>query len=158
MTTQPPRSNGSSRGPSPAVYSVPRRYDLATLFAVTLAYAVLFAVMRLLRASPAAMVIIGGFIALVGLGQALLFKGSAPRAASMVVGMVVYGVVVPIIVTLNGPSPRIHGIRDIPAIVLAVSCWAMQGALLGYITGAAIASVFLIADVIRRRLRQLKKT
>ena len=135
------------------VYSVPRRYDLTTLFAVTLAYAVLFAALRLLSAPPAVMLSIGGFVALVGLGQALLFKGSAPRAASMVVGFIVCGAA-PIVYVLSDPRLR-RG--DIEEIVAAAPCWAVAGTMLGYLTGAAVAGVFLVADAIRRRLRRLKR-
>ena len=51
------------------VYSVPRQYDLATLFVVSVAFALLFSVLRLLGASPVVFAVVTTFVALVGLGR-----------------------------------------------------------------------------------------
>ena len=155
MTTQPPRANGSVRSSPARVYSVPRRYDLATLFAVTLAYAILFALLRVFHATPGVMLATGAFIALVGLGQALLFKGSAPRAASALVGMIVWGIA-PFVFGLMLSGPGLS-YRDVERMMYAAPFEAIGGALLGYVTGVAVGGVFLIADYIRRGVRRLKK-
>ncbi len=71
---------------SRSVYAAPRRYDLATMFVVSVAYAVLFSVMRLLQAGPLVFVITGLFFTAIAAAQALLFKGNAPRLASCIAG------------------------------------------------------------------------
>ena len=88
--SQQPSSAGSRDAPpraAPRLYSVPRRYDLATLFTVTLAYALLFGAMQRSGMPPNVAFDVAGFITLVGIGQALLFKGNAPRLASVVTGV-----------------------------------------------------------------------
>ena len=69
------------------VYGVPRRYDLATLFAVSVAYAIMFGVMRALSFPLDRFAISAAFVTSVGIGQALLFKGKSPRTASVGVGV-----------------------------------------------------------------------
>ena len=81
------------RSSRPKVYSAPRRFDLTTIFVVTSAYAVLFAVMTALKLPPSVSLISAGFITTVGIGHALLFRGLKPRTASLLVGAAVYGIV-----------------------------------------------------------------
>src|SRR5262245_22810688 len=69
------------------VYSVPRRFDLTTMFVILLVFAVLFAAMRALDAHPAAVGVFGLFIGWVGAAQALLFRGKNPRLASVLAGV-----------------------------------------------------------------------
>lgn len=90
MSTGSAPDNPFGPRPPAKVYSVPRRYDLATLMAVTLAYSLLFGVMRFLQAPPALIGVVSLFITLVGLGQALLFRGRHPRAASLVAGILAW--------------------------------------------------------------------
>jgi ABC-type proline/glycine betaine transport system permease subunit len=85
-----PRSPEAPELKAAKVYSVPRRYDLTTMFVVSTAFALLFAGMRILEWPKEAALTTGLFITLVGLGQAMLFGGKSPRLASVVVGVVFF--------------------------------------------------------------------
>ena len=155
----PQLNDDSLPRPSPKrIYSVPRRYDLATLFVVTLAYALLFAVLRAFQAPPHLAVITGSFVTLVGLGQAILFGGSKPRAASMLVGAVTYGLWLLIVGVIR--EVAILEIRDVMQMLFFLACtapWvALGGAILGYVAGVAVGAVFLIADCVRRGARRFR--
>ena len=128
------------------VYSVPRRYDLATLFAVSLAYAFLFGVMRIFNADPVAVALVAGFVTAVGLSQALLFRGNAPRAASMVagasywiVGLIIYG-------ALRGLDPLLN----LVTVIYGASYAVIAGSIAGYFGGVFVGAVFMFADFTRK--------
>ena len=112
-----PEQTGSTISPDsphragPRLYSVPRRYDLATLFTVTLAYSLLFGLMQRLGMPPIAAFVVAGFITVVGIGQALLFRGNAPRLASVVIGAVVPTVllVVALAMKFHSTDRKRHG-------------------------------------------------
>ena len=137
------------------VYSVPRRYDLATLFTISLAFALLFGLLRALGATPIVFACIGGFVAAVGLGQAVLFRGKAPRTASVVTGvaflLTIQVVVYFVFIKANGRWGTPIGVLE---IVLSAACMSVWGSLFGYIAGALIGGVFLVADAIRRAVRK----
>jgi hypothetical protein len=127
---------------------------LATLFAVTLAYSLLFGGMRLLGAPPVAIASVAVFITLVGLGQALLFRGKSPRAASVLVGCVTWFIGL-LVFEFGTGIPRFV---DMIAVVFGLAvCSAPQGALFGYVAGVFVGGVFLVADGLRRGLRRLTR-
>jgi len=140
--------------PPAKVYSVPRRYDLATLMAVTLAYALLFGAMRLLQAPPALIGFVSLFITLVGLGQALLFRGRRPRAASIVVGVLSLEAWLAWLLIQAYAETRPPG-EVIFFFAFMAIFFVFLGTLLGYIAGTVIAGVFLVADLIRQLLRRM---
>jgi CDP-diglyceride synthetase len=137
-------NSNSHSGDKVAVYAVPRRYDLATLLAVTVSFALLFWVLRILGASPVVFAVVVTFVALVGLAQALLFAGRAPRRASLVTGMVVG----PALVVLD--SFRTVHTATVTDLFLAMLWYAP----IGYVLGALVGGVFLVADYLRRYIRQ----
>ena len=143
---------------SPSVYSAPRRYDLATMFVVSVAYAVLFAVMRSLQAGPLMFVTIGLFFTVIAAAQALLFKGNSPRLASCIAGslyLVGSNAAVFLLTSVNPLQP----FRIVSSILPAAGgliCVAVSGAICGYIGGALVAGVFLAADQLRRGRQFLK--
>ncbi|MBC8871637.1 MAG: hypothetical protein H8E44_19600 [Planctomycetes bacterium] len=151
----PPTGNndeGPRGGSAAKVYSVPRRYDLATLFAVSIAYSLAFGVMRLCNCPPTLFVILAGFVTSVGLGQALLFKGKAPRAASVLVG-VTFWFVGAIVVAVQGAGTDVaRAIADVFPLVFIL---LIPAALTGYITGVAVGGVFLIAENARKFARRV---
>src|SRR5688572_12496107 len=81
--------------PDPQVYAANRRFDLVTLFVIIFGYAALFAIGRALRVSPVIILVFGGYVTCVGIGQALLFGGRHPRAASMIIGVILLMVMIP---------------------------------------------------------------
>jgi hypothetical protein len=136
---------------SPAkVYSAPRRFDLATIFVVTTAYCLLFASLSALNWPGIVSLIVGGFITLVGIGQAVLYGGTRPRKASIVVGIGLCGIgsATPLLFQTGRvyPDGYLLGMFLYVAIVGTTS-----GAILGYLAGTLVGGIFLITDYVRQR-------
>lgn len=149
MTTLPRKIAQQVAGVPPApfaakIYSAPRRFDLATIFVVTFAYSMLFAVMSGFTFPPTVSVIVGLFITLVGAGQALLFGGRKPRAASIITGAIAC---IPLTLTTIMLTRR--GFRG-DEMLVAIPLSGIFGAGLGYIAGVLVGGVFLFADSIRQ--------
>jgi putative addiction module component (TIGR02574 family) len=140
------------RSSRPLVYSAPRRFDLATIFVVTTAYALLFAELAALQLPPLINLLSAGFIAIVGIGQAFLFRGLRPRTSSLLVGMATCGIFAVGHFLMN---PRIYS-SSMFAIMLAYLL--ASGAILGYVAGAVVGGVFLVADFVRRWLSRTPPT
>jgi hypothetical protein len=140
--------------PIAKIYSAPRHFDLATLFAVTSAYSLLFGAMNGLQFPPIANAIVAGFITLVGIGQAVMYGGKQPRKASAVVGAVVYAVVQSVMMYVQSstmPSPGV-------IMLLIFAQGLVMGALCGYIAGVMVGGVFLVADVLRHWFDRSRRT
>lgn len=136
----------------PKVYAVPRRFDLATIFTVTLAYAVLFALMPIVRSSVAISIAIAGFVTLVGVAQATLFGGQRPREASLACGagsFLVIGIAIAIWDGLSAPFNTLVGTLCFGSFVL--------GGTLGYFAGVLVGGVFLVSDLVRRAFKRRRK-
>ncbi len=131
-----------TRPPRITIYSVPRRFDIATLLVVSLAYSLLFTMLRLLDAPTQVFVFIGLLTVVVGIAQAMFPYGNGPRRASMVAGAAYCGVLSLVGGFLSGGfGPGSCGILG--SLIV--------GAPLGYLIGATEAGVFLVADKVRRR-------
>jgi hypothetical protein len=128
-----------SRPRTPREFSVPRRYDLATLMAVMMAYACLFGALRACGAHPAFVLWVAGFLTTIGAAQAILFGGKSPRAASVLAGMA-YTVATFAVLMV------IEGLIEICFLLAGV----LHGAMLGYVGGVIVAGVFLVAHYLRR--------
>lgn len=126
------------------VYSVPRRFDLATIFVIMLVFSMLFGAMKAFDFPPAASAIIAGFIFVVGAGQAFFFRGMQPRAASMVGGALAYAIGALVLWLFDGR--RFYSASE---FVIWISVSIVGGAVLGYLSGVLIGGVFLIADKLR---------
>ena len=141
-------------------YSTPRRYDLATLMVVVAGYMLLFGGMRALYLIPFIQRWVGsipffwfaGLITLVGVGQAVLFRGS-PRLVSISCG-VVYCLVTfmwgPVWVFVSTGRWDYYAWPQFTLIVFAFA--TVGGAAMGYISGVCVGGVFLVADYFRRKL------
>ena len=128
-----------SVAPRPAC--VPRRFSLGMLLVVVAMYALLFAGLRLLNASPLDCGLIGGFLTVVGLAQMLLFGGQYPRTASIIAGTCV--------MTLASTGLFIAQDRKSPEdFIVEVSYAVIFGPFVGYLTGLAVAGVFYVANQI----------
>ncbi|TWT32255.1 hypothetical protein KOR34_40170 [Posidoniimonas corsicana] len=123
---------------------MPRRYDLWTMLVATLGFSLLFAAMRALHWPPEAAVVTGLFFLLVGAGQALLFGGESPRAASCAVGAAI-GVVSTLV------SAGWGYVGD-ELLTLALINGAGL-AFVGYAVGAIIGGLFLVADLMRSTMK-----
>ena len=129
-------------------YGVPRRFGIGTILVVTAAFAMLFALLMSLGASPTVVAFFSGLVFVVGVGQLWLFGGKNPRAASAWVGVV--GLPTFSILRLsysyvaNWESPP-----QIMALLLLIVSLPM-GALMGYLAGGMVAGVFLIMDAVEK--------
>ncbi len=136
-----------------AIYSVPRRFDLSTIFVVTLAYSLLFGLMSMASFPPAASVSIGGFITLVAVSQAVLFQGKRPRTASLIVGSLLFGCAVLAFWFANGQRIYPAGV-----FVIVGGYTVAAGTMLGYLSGTIVGGIFLIADKCRNRFSRTRDT
>ena len=127
------------------VFSAPRRFDLATLFVVSIAYSVLFATVRAVNWGIMANALLGGLVTITGLAQAVLFHGEKPRFASVLAGAA-YG---PIAITIYSYSFRRP--PDTDELVVNAIMSIPLGAMFGYLAGAMVGGVFLTAHHIRKR-------
>ncbi len=122
------------------VYSVPRRFDLSTMFAVSTAFGLLFAVLAYVGFESSVKLMFCAYFSGVGLAQAVMFGGEAPRRASIVSGAVLLWIVM---------IPFVH--EELLVSFLLSALYMPFGCLTGYLTGGLVGGVFLIADAIRRR-------
>ncbi len=128
------------------IYSVPRKLDLASLFVFTTGYGLLFAAMKLLKQDAISFLLVAGFFTSVGVAQAVLFGGKAPRLASLLTG----GSYFLFLMVRYGLS---EGIPIEYFISCGSLCLFAFGSSCGYIAGTAIAGIFLVADKLRGWLR-----
>lgn len=137
-------------GPAEAVeervYGAPRVFDLYTMLAVTLAFALLVSGMQLMKpmfleATTAATVSVALFVTGIGICQAFFFSGKHPRSASLVAGPLM-------LVSLTAGSAMLYGLPLAEAVASSF-CSAVFGVAAGYLGGAVVAGVFLIADALR---------
>ena len=137
----------------PDVFSVSRRFDMATVLVAMLGYSLLFGAMRMLDAPPMMIAVFGGFFAFIAIGQAVAISTGGPREASIVAGTIFWLVGVAVaVVRLGFPGP---------CEVLGMLIFAtMAGPITGYLAGALVGGVFLVshylreADLLRRRVPQ----
>ena len=131
-------------------YGVPRTFDLATLFAMSMGYALLFGAMRSLEFPQSTCILVAAFITWVGIAQAVLFGGKLPRESSIVAGVaffVAYGGV-RFILTVA----QLDNYRPTHLIISIIS--SIFGVIPGYLAGVLVAGVFLVADRIRAAQRR----
>lgn len=139
----PERRVKRARSTEKTLYTVPRRFDIATMLTVSFAYSLLFTLLRSLDAQWPVFAFIGGMTVVVAIAQALFPYGNDPRWASAVAG-VVYS-----LLWWMGLG-IIHGVRDSEFFCAAFAA-VLFGPLMGYLCGACEAGVFLVADQVRRR-------
>lgn len=133
-----------------STYGAPRVFDLFTLLAVTLAFALLFAFMRFIEpvfpdTIPEISLALASFLTLTAIAQMVLWGGKKPRLASLVAGPINW-ILVAVILAVQAPRlyTRLH-------FSLGVLCSAVLGIFVGYLMGGLVAGVFLLADQFRRR-------
>ena len=157
--TSPIVNGSSSAEPTrPKVYSAPRRFDIFTLMVVTVAYAFLFMLTSMIgtinkTASFWTSSVLGIFLAFVAVAQIVLFQGKAPRLASMLAGVTAVAIwLLVFVVRFSDPLGAPHD------LAWGVICSCIWGAPVGYLAGATVGGVFLISDVLRRKVlnRRLK--
>ncbi|MCR9295739.1 MAG: hypothetical protein NXI32_23725 [bacterium] len=131
-------------------YGAPRVFDLFTLLAVTLAFALMFALLRLIEPLllsdlPLVAISLGTFVTLIAIAQLALWGGNKPRLASVVAGPAIWFVIA---MGLTARNPQNY--LSIFAM-LGLLGSSILGVLAGYLGGAVVAGVFLVADTFRKR-------
>ncbi len=134
---------------------VPRRFGVGILLVITTMFAVLFAIMQMLRLPPLAFAGIAVFFGAVGLGQMLLFKGERPRRASVIVGACFFPCLVFGTIDFESVGSRWVFPFD---LCMGMFCSIPVGALYGYLAGVLIAGVFLVIDKLENRRGRSKGT
>lgn len=136
------------------LYSAPRRFDLATIFVVTAAYSLLFGAMSAFNEyfGPAEKVSIGILVTVIAVAQAFYKDIANPRGVSLVTGAIVQTVLV-IIAKLTWPS-----FIPLPFLAALVFYGVLGGLLTGYLAGALVGGVFLVADMVRTKWEKRSAT
>ena len=137
------------------VYSVPRRFGMGTIFVVTTLFAVLFGILTGVGAPGEFVLILAGFLAIIGFAQMLLFGGKRPRLASVVTGIVLTTLIGLTWMGILISEGRFSGLTDllvVGLVVCAVSTFIgfTFGLVFGYAGGGVVAGVFLIMDHVER--------
>jgi hypothetical protein len=129
------------------VYHATRRFDLATIFVAMAVYSVLLAGMSLVpEFGSATKIYFGLFIVVIGVGQALLEPYTDPRRASVIVGAG-FHTVCSIIYWIAFNDRWLPG----SVLVVVVLNGFIGGAIMGYLAGALVGGVYLLADMLRGR-------
>ena len=112
------------------------------MFAISVAYGLLFSIMQALNALPSAIFLTGIFFAVVGAAQAIMFEGKKPREASMIAGGVAgFLCVVAFGIIEEAMSPG----ETASAALCSVVCCPIAG----YLAGTTIGGIWLVADYLR---------
>jgi cbb3-type cytochrome oxidase subunit 3 len=115
------------------------------LLLVTL-YGLVFSLLRVTEAHALAYLFIAGFLAVIAVGQMLLFGGKKPRLASFVTGAACGCALALARVVLY---PRFGFDLVMVPFILA---WAfLMHGLLGYVAGCLLAGVFLVLGAFQKR-------
>lgn len=133
------------------LYSAPRRFDLSTIFVVTLAFSIFCALLRLSGATTYVFVGLTLLLAAISVSQLAMFGGERPRLASIITGATANcGWVLYWLYQRFGSPVASDFVYLVPGMILV----ALWGSLLGYVFGISVAGVFLMADVLRQFLSQ----
>ncbi len=127
-------------------YGAPRVFDLFTLMSVTLAFGLLFGMMKAMDAQPEVFISVTSFVTLVAVAQMMLFGGNSPRLASLIGGPLAFACV---FVGLG------VWYQTRAASYLGVVCLLPLAVPFGYLSGGLIAGVFLIADQLRAKFTRV---
>ncbi len=132
-------------------YGAPRVFDLFTMLAITLAFALLFAALRmieplLLSSLEIVATCLGIFVTGIGLFQLALFGGKLPRLASLVAGPILW-ILMAGAIHVFSPATMNSSMNAswIPLVVFS----SILGVPAGYLAGGMVAGVFLLADFFR---------
>jgi hypothetical protein len=121
---------------------VPRRFGIGTILIVMGAAAVLLAFLVVCGVPAPFVFHLVGFLAVIAFAQAILYRGTNPRRASIAAGAIicpVYAITAGII--LMALTDDLNGRIDIFIYVIFVS---VLGSLFGYLAGGVVGGIFLI--------------
>lgn len=134
---------------------VPHRFSMGTIFVLLTLYAMLFRLLVLIGAEANWTGVICLFFAAVTLGQMVLFQGTRPRAASVIVGAVTCPTILLLIVIdeattkWTGMTPMAGELGRIGMFASALVLLSFLGLGFGYVVGGMMASVFYVIGKLR---------
>lgn len=132
----------SNNATSP-IYKVPRRFDLATMFVVTFAFAAFLGVLGAFGVPTIVQITLVGLLSVVGMVQ-MIVPTRYVRWAAVMCGWVVY-----LAAFIAQISQQRHPVssEEIAGLLCGM---LIGGSLMGYIAGVVDAGVFLVADYVRK--------
>ena len=139
ITAAVPKAKYPLEPPKGEQVGVPRRFGIGILMILTAAFAVLCGVLQSLDAQPPEFTIIGILFFGVAAGQVLLFQGTNPRLASVIVG----GILFPLETVVYY---AIMGARNPVDAYVVVGLSVFGGPLFGYLAGGLTAGLFLVLN------------
>ncbi len=142
--THPPTNDNRQAG-------VPRRFGIGSIMVVTAAFALLFYVLKFAQQSIQTCAFVTGFVAVVGISQAVLFGGRRPREASIIAGCVYLTVSAAIQYEYFDVRSRDHYLISLEIVILF---GMLIGIVSGYLTGILIGGVFMFIEAAKRRCRR----
>ncbi len=143
----------------PAV-GVPRRFGVFIMMLIVTLYAVLFSLLKLLRANN----LVFGLLALlftgIGIGQAVLFGGRYPRSASIWMGSILVPIEVCVFALCQKDLLYVGSSGTMVVVsLLAVFLFSMPlGAVVGYLFGTLTAGGFFLVDRYEKRQQAAKES
>ncbi len=135
---------------------VPRRFGVGVMLVIMTMYAMLFAALK--NTDAVFFVLAAVFVTIIGLSQAILFKGHDPRKASVITGMalgILFPVLASVVVLISGIIDGKAATALIAALfplLFGVLVGGGLGAIAGYLAGLLIAGVFLLFNKVQRPL------
>ncbi len=137
----------------PAI-GVPRRFGVFLMMLMVTFYAVLFSVLTVLRATPVVFALMAFLFTGIGIGQAVLFGGRFPRAASIWAGSILVPIEAVIFCSIENDflyfGRMSRGSAIAAGIAVVIVCIPM-GAILGYLFGTVTAGGFYLVDRYEKR-------
>lgn len=130
--------------PTELPVGVPRRFAVGAMMVFSTIYAVLFFFLTLVETPPRDFAVIVLFFTIVAAGQAVLFRGTRPREASILAGCAAAPVM-----TLVASVWNAYLWQDFESVArtIAIGIALMPcGALCGYLVGCLAAGVFYVMD------------
>jgi hypothetical protein len=125
----------------PAKYKVPERFGMSAILGIMTALAILFGVFHVSNAEPIVYLFFGLQTLVICVVQML--NGRAPRFASVIVGLILGPFFMPRVFETELPP---WGSQRQQVILFLTVFGVPMGALLGYLTGACAAGIFLVMD------------
>lgn len=137
-------SSSSATSSENRTYVVPQRFGMSAIFGIMTALALMFGILQSLNAHPFTYLFLGVLSLVICLVQ--MCFGGVPRTASVAAGTIVFALFV---LTIPFVAPRAPLQMVLVLFVLSLPF----GGLLGYLTGACAAGIFLIMDQVERYFR-----
>ncbi len=123
---------------------VPRRFGVGVPLILMTGFAVLFACLSAVGASPVVFGLIAGLITAVSIGQVVLFEGKRPRTASVIAGTI--SLFVMSIGAVAYEEQRANGRAMADGVGFMLCSLTIFGPLVSYAVGVLVSGVFLLVE------------